>query len=435
MKKHKVLFLFYFFPPIASTATRRNTYIFKYFKSYFNDYFVFSTKNQHFFPKDNIYENLRGNDEKLTLLTTIDFRTIGHWFRPRKSSLKKTIHLDENIKKYKVVQFFQKMLDGFPFNLILQEGGIIYSCISIYKGYRLIKKEKITHIWSSFRPYSDHFSAYILKRLLPDLVWIADFRDLHVEPLYQNVYFVPFQHWCNRKIIKRANIVTTISEGLANHLKAYNNSVYVLRSGIVFENDISTAQKPTKFSIVYTGAMFRDERNPTLLMEVVKQLSVNNIISPENFDIIYAGRDAAIFKNYIDRFDLNNFFDDKGMLSTKEAINLQNSAHINLLLTSATIEWTGVMTGKLGEYLSAKKPLVVLIDGTKDTEYEDLINNLNAGCVVYNNQSFNKLYSFILEKFNEWQSTGDVKPTIDEEKLKELSWENQVQKFVEHINL
>jgi glycosyltransferase involved in cell wall biosynthesis len=435
MKKHKVLFLFYFFPPIASTATRRNTYIFNHLKSYFNDYFVFSTKNQHFFPKDNIYENLRGNDEKLTLLTTIDFRTIGHWFRSRKSSLKKTIHLDENIKKYKVVQIFQKLLDGFPFNLILQEGGIIYSCMSVYKGYRLIKKEKITHIWSSFRPYSDHFSAYILKRLLPDLVWIADFRDLHVEPLYQNVYFVPFQHWCNRQIIKRANIVTTISEGLANHLKAYNNSVYVLRSGIVAENDVSTIPEMSKFSIVYTGAMFRDERNPTLLMEVVKQLSDSGIISSENFAIIYAGRDSINFQNYIDRFDLLNFFENKGMLTTQEAINLQNAAHLNLLLTSATPEWTGVMTGKLGEYLSTKKPLIVLINGAKDSEYEELINDLNAGCVVYNNQSFNELKSFILEKFNEWQTTGEVKPTINIEKLKELSWENQVEKFVEHINL
>jgi glycosyltransferase involved in cell wall biosynthesis len=435
MNKNKILFLFYFFPPIASTATRRNTYIFKHLKSYFNDYFVFSTKNQHFFPKDNIYENLRGKDEKLTLLTTIDFRTIGHWFSSRKSSLKKTIHLDENIKKYKVVQIFQKMLDGFPFNLILQEGGIIYSLVGVYKGYRLIKKEKITHVWSSFRPYSDHFTAYLLKGLFPNLIWVADFRDLHVEPLYQNVYFVPFQHWCNRQMIKRANFVTTISEGLANHLKAYNNAVYVLRSGIVTENDVSTLPKMTKFSIVYTGAMFRDERNPTLLMEVVKQLSDNGIISPENFAIIYAGRDSINFKNYIDRFNLNIFFENKGMLTTQEAINLQYAAHINLLLTSATTEWTGVMTGKLGEYLSAKKPLVVLIDGTKDAEYEDLINNLNAGCVVYNKKSFNELRSFILEKFNEWQRTGEVKSTIDTEKLKALNWENQVRKFVEHIKL
>ena len=191
----------------------------------------------------------------------------------------------------------------------------------------------------------------------------------------------------------------------------------------------------SKFSIVYTGAMFRDERNPTLLMEVVKQLSDDLIISTENFAIIYAGRDSKIFEKYINNFDLDKFFDNKGMLMTNEAINLQNSAHINLLLTSATKDWTGVMTGKLGEYLSSKKPLVVLINGTKDIEYENLIKNLNVGCVVYNNQSFSELKAFILDKFNEWQDTGDVKSTINFEKLLDLSWEKQVEKFVEYIHL
>jgi glycosyltransferase involved in cell wall biosynthesis len=435
MKKHKILFLLYFFPPIASTATRRNTFIFKHLKSYFSDSFVFSTKNSRFFPKDPIYDHLIDSDENITLLKTIDFRTFNHWFRSRKSSLKKTIHLDEKVKKYKVVQFFQKMLDGFPFNLILQEGGIIYSIVGIYKGYRLIKKEKITHVWSSFRPYSDHFTAYILKRLLPNLIWIADFRDLHVEPLYQNVYFIPFQHWCNRQLIKRANIVTTISEGLADHLKAYNTNIKVIRSGLNIENTNFIPNKLPIFSIIYTGAMFREERNPSLLLEVVKNLSDKHIISPNNFKIVYAGRDSLIFQNFIDGFSLQDYFENRGMLSTEEAIELQRASHINLLLTSSTPEWTGVMTGKLGEYLSAKNPLIVLIDGTQDLEFESIIHNLNAGCVVYNNQSFDELYTFMLQKFNEWQNTGEVKSTIDTEKLKELSWENQVEKFVEHIKL
>jgi hypothetical protein len=435
MNKQKILFLLYFFPPIASTATRRNSYIFKHLKSYFSESFVFTTSNRSFFPKDNFYEGLIDKESKVNALTTIDYRTVGYWMNRRKTNSKKTIHIDENIKKYKIVRFFQRLIDGFPFNLLIQEGGICYSLVGICKGYRLVKKENIKYVWSSFRPYSDHFTGYILKLLIPDLVWIADFRDLHVEPLYKNVYFIPFQHWCNRQIIKKADIVTTISEGLADHLKAYNTNIKVIRSGLNIENTNFIANKLPLFSIIYTGAMFREERNPSLLLEVVKDLSDKNIISPNNFKIVYAGRDSQIFENFIDRFNLQDYFENRGMLSIEEAIELQRASHINLLLTSSTPEWTGVMTGKLGEYLSAKNPLIVLIDGTQDLEFESIIHNLNAGCVVYNNKSFDTLHSFILEKFKEWETIGDVKPTIDLEKLTELSWENQVAKFVEHIKL
>ncbi len=432
MSRNKILFIHYLFPPSSSTATRRNAYIFKNLKSHFDDHFVFTTKNQLFFPKETIYDAFVDKKENVKQLSTVDFRTLANWIRPKKLGAPKAIHVDEKLKARPIVKFIRKVLDGFPFNLILHEGGIIYTCAGVYHGYKLIKNEQITHIWSSFRPYSDHFTAYILKRMFPKIVWIADFRDLHVEPLYQNVYFEPFQHWCNRLIIKRANLVTTVSEGLAGHLTKYNPNVHVLRSGIVLDTDFDVPQQP-KFTIAYTGSMFREERNPTLLAQVVKSLADEKLINPDNFSLIYAGKDSAIFKKYINQHQIDHFLDDRGMLTTQEAINLQKSAHVNLLLTSATADWTGVMTGKFWEYLSTAKPIIVLINGANDQEFETLINDLEAGCVVYTDRSFENLRTFILEKFKEWQTTGAVKSTTDLEKLKAFTWENQVKELVKKI--
>ena len=154
-----------------------------------------------------------------------------------------------------------------------------------------------------------------------------------------------------------------------------------------------------------------------------------------NFEILYAGKDTGIWLNWIKRYDLEHLFESKGMIDPNQALDIQRNCHLNLLLTSATPESTGQLTGKFYEYLAAKNPIIVSIDGTQDLEFESIMHDLNVGCVVYNNQSFAELKSFILEKFNEWETTGIVKSTIDLEKLKELSWENQVGKFVEHINL
>jgi hypothetical protein len=437
----KILFFSYYFPPIQSIATRRNFNIAQNFQKYFSKVHVFTTQNNRFLPKN--IENTEGPPTES--IFTFDYRTLAYWLSGKKE--KKGTHFTEQTKQNPIVHFFAvRLLNSFPFNLLFHEGGIIYTLICFWKAARLIKKERITHVYSSFRPYSDHFTAYLLKICFPKLYWIADFRDLHIEPQYRHIVFEPFQHWCNKQILKKANIITTVSNGLAKNLKQYKSNIYVLRNSVTFENSNFKKQPFPKFTIAYTGSMYGDERNPSLFLEVIKSLENENILrgveipnqwglQESNCQIIYAGKDTSIWQSWIKRFGLDYLFQSKGVIDSQEAIDIQRNCHINLLLTSATAESTGQLTGKFYEYLAAKNPIIVLINGTQDLEFESIMQDLNAGCVVYNNQSFNELYSFILEKFNEWQSTGEVKPTIDVEKLKELSWENQVQKFVEHIKL
>jgi hypothetical protein len=426
----KILLLSYYYPPIHSIATRRNFHISQNFQKYFSKVFVFTTQNNRFLAKN--HENTEG--VIVESIFTFDYRTLAYWLSGKEQ--RESTHFSEQTKQNPFIQFFAvRLLNSFPFNLLFHEGGIIYTFICFFKAVRLIEKEKITHLYSSFRPYSDHFTVYLLKIFFPKLYWVADFRDLHIEPQYRHIVFEPFQHWCNKQILKKADIVTTVSEGLSNNLKRYKSNVYVLRNNVIFEN-LNFEKKPfPKFTIAYTGSMFGDERNPSLFLEVIKDLENEKILRGSNCQILYAGKDTDVWLNWIKRFDLEEVFESKGMIDAQAAINIQRNAHINLLLTSATPESTGQMTGKFYEYLAAKNPIIVLIDGTQDLEFESIIHNLNAGCVVYNNQSFDELYTFMLQKFNEWQNTGDVKPTIDTEKLKELSWENQVEKFVEHIKL
>ena len=431
MNKNKILFLLYFFPPIASTATRRNAYIYKYLGDLFDEKFVFTTRNRDIFPNDSFYDFLLKSDLPIEVIPTFDYRTFLNLFQSDKGTTKKTIHLSSDVKKKPLVRFLTRLLDGFPLNILFQEGGIYYSLAGTYKAYRLIKKEKITHVWSSFRPYSDHFTAYLIKKIFPNIVWVADFRDLHVEPLYDNVYFIPFQHWCNRFFIKKADVVTTISSGLATHLKKYNPNVYVLKSGIdITKTEFDTSQFE-KFTICFTGNMANGERNPAALLEVVKTLSGKKIISSENFQILYAGAEDHYWLTAVAKWGVSDFFVSKSSVSTSEATSFQRKSHINLLLTSATPEWTGVLTGKFGEYLSAKNPILVLINGTKDVEFEEVVENLEAGIVAYSD-SFDEIKKFVVSKFNEWKATGEVKSTVKMEKLKELEWSFLIKKFVEN---
>jgi hypothetical protein len=297
---------------------------------------------------------------------------------------------------------------------------------------------------------SDHFTAHLLKIAFPHLVWIADFRDLHIDPLYQMPLVKPFQHWCNKRLLRRADLVTTVSEGLAIHLRAYHSNVYALRNGVHLENqkvfellnqntpsvsDAQNASRSSKFTLAYTGSMWIDERNPSLLLKIIQDLSNEGIMSPQNTQIVYAGKDTSVWQTWITKYNLDTFFNAHGLVSSQKAVDIQREAHLNILLTSALPNYGGVLTGKFFEYLAACNPILVLINGAQDIEFERIVTDLDAGIVAYNDRSEKELRAFILNLFNEFQETGKVEPTIRRERLEGLSWEATMAKLAGKLGL
>ncbi len=425
-KNEPLLILAYFYPPIKIIAVLRSYYFSQYVAPYFSGIHVVTTSNRHRLPTENlpITEGV-----KIHEAITFDYRTLST-LRSRSS-----VGFQENTKANAFVKFIIKLNKSFPTNLLWGEGGLIYILHSFFIALKLIRKHKIETVYSSFSPYSDHIVARLLKIFYPKLFWIADFRDLHVEPHYDIVFWRPFQHWCNRQILKKANLITTLSDGLAKHLHPYHSNVYVFKNGIAplsinYPNSAFEDLVQTKFTITYTGSMYGDERNPRLLLEILTELVGENILTISNFQLVYAGKDTQVWLEWMKCFDLIPFFKSQGMVSLAEAQKLQRTTHLNLLLTTATPEWSGVMTGKFYEYLAAKQPILILINGTQDIEFETIMNNLNAGCVAYNDRSHDVLRAFILKLFYQFQNTGRVEQTIFTEKLKELEWQFMVQKLM-----
>ena len=433
----RLLCFLYYFPPIKSIAVNRNWGVVRHLQPYFDDIHVFTTQNNRLLPQ----EARDTEGVKISEIFTFDYRTLTAWLRPNRSEM----HHGEGAKSNPIVRFAIRLLDSFPFNLLFHEGGLLYSIIGFWRAAKLIRREKITHIYSSFRPMSDHFTAHLLKIAFPHLVWIADFRDLHIDPLYQMPLVKPFQHWCNKRLLRRANIVTTVSEGLAIHLRAYHPNVYALRNGVhlepqkAFELSNQTENQSTnqlsKFTFAYTGSMWIDERNPSLLLKIVQDLAYEGIMTPQNTEIVYAGKDTAVWQTWIAKYNLEPFFNSYGLVSSQKAVDIQREAHLNILLTSALPNYGGVLTGKFFEYLAACNPILVLINGAQDIEFERIVTDLEAGIVAYNDRSEAELRAFILNLFYQWQTTGKIEPTIHRERLDELSWEATMKKLADKLNL
>jgi len=312
---------------------------------------------------------------KVEFLPTMDYRTVMSWFRKGKQ-----VHLGEDVKKSWWVQVLVRLRQTFPFSLLLGEGSLVYLASLLWNTRELLRGSSQTVLYTSYPPYADLFGAYVLKKLHPGITWVVDFRDLHIEPIYRNVYFPHWQAAWNRRMLGSAAMLTTVSKGLSKKLEKYNRPIYVLENGL--RSPIRKEGKLyDRFTIAYTGSMFGDERDPTPLLLVLTDLIERGRLCREKIRIVYAGKDSQVFGDQIKQAGLESILEDRGLVSREEALMIQQRSHINLLLTTSSTDHKGVVTGKLYEYLAALRPIIMLIKGPHDPELQELFESVQAGHV------------------------------------------------------
>jgi len=421
--KGEILCIHYYFPPLQSTAVIRNYHIARTFADYFDQVHVLTSNNHKRFPNEvRLFpDNLQSYD-----ISTLDYR----WLLGGKS--KSDAHISSGKKSSRFYQYLLKIQKSFPFNLFLAEGNLIYIFNAYRKAKTIIQEGDITTIYSSFGPYADHYVGYLLKRKYPQLRWIADFRDLQIEPIYQNVIWKGLQRRIEQKVLAKADLITCVSEGFVDRLKVYNRPTKSILRGIELRSPVKQFEK---FTISYTGSLYFEYRDPRLVFKVLKDLIYDGQIEAEDINILYAGRDHEKYEQWISESDLSECFVNKGLVSQSKAKVIQNKSHINLLLTSSSPDLTGVITGKVFEYFEALNPTLCLISGVYDPEFESLFEELNAGVVVYSPETTpGKMREFILSKYKEWKATHRVESSINTKIIKEkYGWSQQVAKMLKTL--
>ncbi len=426
--KKKILICSYYFPPTKTVATVRIFNFHLEAQKYFAAVYGLTTSNRQLFPEDDfpLDDNAIANT---TEIWTYDLRT----FLSKKD--KSSLTINQSKKESRFGKFLAKLVYSFPFNLILADGGVTYILGGFFKGKKLIRKNKIDVIFSTFKPYSNHLICYLLKRWNPKLIWIADFRDLHVDEMRDNVYFPKLQYWFNRQILKKANVVTTVSEGLVKKLDRYHSKIYVLKNAI--PSSVSIEKKSIsfeKFSISYTGSIYSNLQSAELLFKALQNLMTQGKIDKEKIQLNYAGKEEAIWMQWANDFNLQNINISHGIVPMQEAKMIQQKSQINLLLSWASENQQGILTAKFYEYIAAQNPILLIIKGSKDFEFEKIFDELQAGMVAYDNDDFQKeVEDFILKYYHEWLEKGTITPSIKTDELQKYRWDNQMKQFLNYL--
>lgn len=154
-------------------------------------------------------------------------------------------------------------------------------------------------------------------------------------------------------------------------------------------------------------------------------------IDKEKICIVYAGKDGNLMTKWALECKVVDIFENRGMLTRPEALEIQDKSHINLLLTSASNEHTGLLTGKLFEYIEAGREILCIINGAKDREIEMMFDKYGLGAVLYDEKT---LRDYILCKYNEYMTTGYVNSSHKRNEIdRDMSWQRQAEKVLNLI--
>ena len=385
----EALLIHYYFPPIHSIGVVRNYHFACEWEKRCNTLKILTTQNAHILPSDMHYDTSRFD---ITYLKTNDTRT--------KLAKRGHVHLSEDKKKGFINQFLIKTLHTYPFNIYFGEGGMTYIKHGIEQGREFLAQYPKATIYSSFRPYSDHVIAATLKKDFPQCRWIADFRDADIDPLYKLYLNKSWQIRFNKKVLKLADKIITVSDGVKNLMEGLHPHIQTVQSGFEIRENSS---KFDTFTICYTGSLYGNHRDPTPLFQALKQLLAQNAIT-NDFRLVYAGKDGFMFREIANQHGMGDFIEDFGSISLIESHRLQEKSHIALLLTSSDNGYQGVLTGKLYEYLGSQTPILGLVKGPRDREIANILAKVNHAEVFYSSDGCQGLQSFLLSKYKQWNS-------------------------------
>jgi glycosyltransferase involved in cell wall biosynthesis len=298
--------------------------------------------------------------------------------------------------------------------VLFPDGVIGWYPFAVKKAIDYIKTNNIDLIFSTSLPATTHIIASKISKKT-GIPWVADFRDPWSQPHYKTTSNLRTQadKILQLRTLKSANALITVSEPLRQNLlkihKQFVNKSYVIHNGYDSDDYLHQHQNKTHFfNIVFTGRMYdidfkRTHRNPRLLFETLEELFKEAKLDPTKVRFNIYGEYPLQLREMISKFQLQGSVKCLDPVPFKESFILQQNATILLLLTWADSDYEGILTGKIFEYLGARKPILAI--PFHNTGVSQILHDTKAGIIITNRA---ELKQQLYEWYQEFVHEGKV---------------------------
>ncbi len=379
----KVLIITYYWPPVGGAGVQRWLKFSKYFRKFNWEPIIYTPSN----PDFPIYDETLLNDipENLTVLKTPI--TEPYDMYRKIMGKKKTETVNQGfLSEGKENSFLQSLMIWVRGNFFIPDARKFWIKPSINYLSDYLKQHHIDAVISTGPPHSMHLIALGLKQQF-NIPWIADFRD----PWTQIDFYdqLKLSSWADgqhkkleQQVLTKANKVVTISPSCGKDLeKLGRRTVDVITNG--FDADDFLFEKNSQllegFLFHHIGALNKD-RNPYTLWKVLGELCQDIPELKKDLIIKFTGKTDALAFESLEQNGLIENIQKTNYLPHNEVVKLMAQSPILLLPLNNTPNNAGVLSGKLFEYLAAKRPIFGI--GLPNGDASKILMETQAGVMV-----------------------------------------------------
>jgi hypothetical protein len=431
MSAKKVLIITYYWPPIGGAGVQRWLKFSKYFKDFGWEPVIYTPSNPDFPINDEtLLKDISANTTVLKTAITEPYDIYRKIMRKKKTETVNQGFLSEG-KENKWLQSLMIWVRG---NFFIPDARKFWIKPSVSYLSDYIQKNKIDAIISTGPPHSMHLIALGLK-LKHHLPWIADFRDPWTQiDFYDQLKLTAMADKKHKKLEKsvltNANKVVTVSKSWGKDLeKLGGREVNVITNG--FDADDFPVNEGNVllpgFLMHHIGALNKD-RNPHVLWKALGEICKENAEFKNDLKLKFTGKtDAAVFES-LKQHDLMSNAEKTDYMPHSEVVKLLLKSPILLLPLNDTPNVSGIVPGKLFEYLAAKRPIFSIGDINGDTAA--IIKETNAGTMV-SFKDYEGTKAAVLELYQKYK-TGQL--IINSSAIDKYSRKNCAAEYTQLLN-
>jgi Glycosyltransferase Family 4 len=311
-----------------------------------------------------------------------------------------------NKKKQSTLQKLMLWVRG---NLFIPDARVLWVKPSVKYLTQYIQENGIEVVITTGPPHSLHLIGLGLKKQLPMVKWLADFRDPWTTIGYHKELKLSASAEARHKALEKevlntADTVLVTSPTTKREFEALTpRPIAVITNGYDVEK-VTKQPLDGKFTLAHIGS-FLSERNPQILWESLSELIHENEAFKAAFELKLIGAVSQEVLNSITTHKLNGYVNSLGYVSHEEAVIQQRKSQVLLLVEIDREETRCIIPGKLFEYMVSERPIIAIGPGGAD--FADIISTTNTGVFVTYTEK-DRLKKALLANFEQYQQ-GSLK--------------------------
>lgn len=373
--KKKVLIITYYWPPAGGSGVQRWLKFSKYLRGFDIEPVIYTIDNPSYPILDKSSESEIPKDLEILKQAIFEPNSMLSFFG-RNNKKESAGFLNPN------PTFLGKIVQYIRANYFIPDARKFWIQPSVNFLSNYLENNHIDAIITTGPPHSMHLIGLELKKKL-GIKWISDFRD----PWTEIDYFqqLPLTKKATKKhqdleqeVLINSDMVVVVGETMKEKFLKHTKRIKVLTNGFDTIEDLSTQKLDEKFSITHVGLMNFD-RNPTILWKVLNEISNTNPGFKNDLRIKLIGKiDDAVIQDL--KVFGHEIIERIPYLDHKDVSKYQASSQVLLLSINEVPSAKGIITGKIFEYLQAKRPILAI--GPEDGDAAMILKNTNAGTIV-----------------------------------------------------